>query len=65
MCLIGALTDLTELQLQKLALDGRLFGYWASFDPPVNNRFKAVDKADLKKRVQVLSDHNRDQIIFI
>jgi hypothetical protein len=64
-CLIGTLTDLTELQLTKFAKDGRLFGYWTTFDPPTNPAFQMISKHDLHKRTQILSEFNQNQIIFM
>lgn len=65
LCLIGSLADLTEVQLEKLAQDGRLFGYWATFDNPVNNKINGLDKAELSKRIQILSSRNKNQIVFL
>jgi len=60
LCLLGSLSELTEKELSKLAKDGRLFGFWASIDPPVNSNVPCISKHDLARKIQILSDKNKN-----
>jgi hypothetical protein len=48
-----------------MCTDGRLFGFWASLDPPLNNRSGMITKEQLMHKIKIMSEFNKNQICFL